>query len=100
MKLIILLLTIFSLKTMADMAPEESKAVDFMMIEQNMEVRKKLGASFYDDIVPISGNGGTFYTVLKNRCMALVEIGKSGDKNMPGAAKRTIKDIKGPYCFR
>lgn len=85
---------------MAEMAPEESKAVDFVMIEQNMEIRKKLGASFYDDIVPIAGKGGTFYTVLKNRCVALVEIGRAGDKNMPGSQKRIIKDVKGPYCFR
>jgi hypothetical protein len=97
----VLLFAIISLNVMAEMAPEESKYVDFMMIEQNMELRKKLGASFYDEIVPISGKGGDFYTVLKNRCIALVEIGRIESKPpMPGGSKRVIKDIKGPYCFR
>jgi hypothetical protein len=97
----VLLFAIISLNVMAEMAPEESKYVDFMMIEQNMEVRKKLSASFFDDIMPISGKGGDFYTVLKNRCMVLVEIGKVEiGPPRPGGGKRSIKDVKGPYCFR
>ncbi len=85
----------------AEMSPEESKAVDYVMIEQNMELRKKLAASFYDDIVKIENDEGTFYTVLKKRCLAVVEIGKLDEKSpVPGGSKRVIKDIKGPFCFR
>lgn len=101
MKLLFLLTLIISINSYGEMSPEESNASDYIMIEQNLELRKKLSASYFDEIVKIENSKGTFYTVIRDRCLAIVEVGKMDDKNpMAGSSKRVIKDIRGPLCFR
>lgn len=100
MKILTLLLIVFTLNSEARMSPENEKYSDMDMIEANLKVRKKLSTSEFDDIKQLRNRKGTFYAVLKNRCMALVEIGAKRQYPRVGSGRRYIKDIKGPYCFR
>ncbi len=101
MKLLFLLILIISFNSQGEMSPEESNASDYLMIEQSLELRKKLSASYFDEIEKIENSKGTFYTVLRDRCLAIVEVGRVDEKKpMPGSLKRVIKDIRGPICFR
>lgn len=101
MKLLFILTLMISFNSYGEMSPEESNASDYVMIEQSLELRKKLSASYFDEIEKIENSKGTFYTVLRDRCLAIVEIGKLDEKKpMAGSSRRVIKDIRGPICFR
>ena len=42
---------LMSLKVYAEMSPEESTASDYVMIEQNLDLRKRMSVSYFNDIV-------------------------------------------------
>jgi hypothetical protein len=100
MRLLTLFLIVFALNCEARMSPENERWADFEMIENNLKVRKKLSTSQIDEIKQLRNRSGTFYAVLKGRCMVLVEVGSKSSYPRVGRARRSIKDIKGPYCFR
>ncbi len=101
MKVLIFLSLLLSIKVYAEMSPEESTASDYVLIEQNMGLRKRMSVSYFDDIVKIENSMASFYTVIRDRCLSLVEVGIIDVKNpTPGSSRRIIKEIKGPFCFR
>jgi hypothetical protein len=101
MKILIFFSLLMSIEAYAEMSPEESTASDYVMIEQSLDLRKRMSVSFFDDIVKIENHRGSWYTVIRDRCLSIVEVGRLPETNpMPGSSKRIIKEIKGPYCFR
>jgi hypothetical protein len=101
MKILIFLSLLMSIKVYAEMSPEESTATDYVMIEQSLELRKRMSVSFFDDIVKIQNSKGSWYTVIRDRCLSIVEVSRVPVANpTPGGSYRIIKEIKGPYCFR
>ncbi len=101
MKILIFLSLLLSIKVYAAMSPEESVASDYLMIEQSMELKLKLRVTYFDEIAKIATPNGTFYTVLRDKCLAIVEIAKVVEKEpTPGRPRRYIKEVRGPFCFK
>jgi hypothetical protein len=90
-----------SIKVYAEVSPEESVASDYVMIEQSIELKLKLRVTYFDEIAKINNSQGSFYTVVRDRCLAIVEVAsKDSKKPVTGRARRYIKEVKGPFCFR
>jgi hypothetical protein len=101
MKFLIFLSLLISIKVYAEMSPEESVASDYVMIEQSIELKLKLRVTYFDEISKIDNNQGSFYTVVRDRCLAIVEVAsKDSKKPVTGRARRYIKEVKGPFCFK